>query len=65
MKATYVNLMIGWAIALCVLGSVAAAGIAAVTGADSTRAIGLWMSLWWSWVPVGLLIGFLVGRNST
>ncbi len=65
MKSFDINFMIGWAIAAGVAGTFVAIVIgAAFMGAESRQSMAFWMSLWWVWIPVGLLIGFLVGRKS-
>ena len=64
MRTRSAELMAGWVVAVFLAGSVGAAVVAAVTGTDQGQAFQFWKSLWWAWVPIGLLIGFLIRRNS-
>jgi FtsH-binding integral membrane protein len=59
----YANMMAGWTIAVCVLGSFLATVSAVLAGVEPGEYIQVWLSWWWGWVPVGLLTGFAVARS--
>jgi hypothetical protein len=64
-KSFDLSKMAGWAIAAGVGGSFVSTAIGvAFTGMEPSDSVNYWMSLWWAWVPAGLLIGFLMSRKS-
>jgi len=64
-KPSSTELMAGWVIAIAVIGSIVAAFAGAFfMEAEPKQSIEFWMSLWWAWAPVGILIGFLIARDS-